>query len=43
MKIIKQSQGGQGVAVTEGDLALINRLSRKELTAQEVYTFAVRL
>lgn len=43
MKIVKEAQGGQKVDVTEEDLEHINRLSRKELTAQEVYTFAVRL
>lgn len=29
-------------AVTEADLAAINALSRRELTAEEVYTFSVR-
>ena len=43
MKIIKESQGGQGTAVSPEDLALINRLARKELKAEEVYTFSVRL
>ena len=43
MKIVKEAQGGQSVAVTQEDLALINRLSRKVLAAEEVYTFAVRL
>lgn len=43
MKVVKEAQGGQSVEVTEGDLALINRLSRRELKAEEVYTFAVRL
>ncbi len=43
MKIIKESQGGQSVAVTEQDMELINRLSRKKLGREEVYTFAVRL
>ena len=43
MKIVKEAQGGQSVAVTQEDLAQINRLSRKTLRAEEVYTFAVRL
>ena len=43
MKIVKESQGGQGTAVTGEDLPLINALSRKELKAEEVYTFSVRL
>ena len=44
MKIVKESHGGQNVAeVTAGDLALINGLSRRELKAEEVYTFSVRL
>lgn len=43
MKIIKESQGGQGTEVSSEDLALINQLARKELTAEEVYTFSVRL
>ena len=43
MKIVKESQGGQGTAVTGEDLVLINALSRKELKAEEVYTFSVRL
>ena len=43
MKIVKEALGGQSVAVTQEDLAQINRLSRKTLRAEEVYTFAVRL
>ena len=43
MKIIKESQGGQETEVSPEDLALINQLARKELTAAEVYLFAVRL
>ena len=43
MKIVKESQGGQSAAVTGEDLALINALARKELKAEEVYTFSVRL
>ncbi len=43
MKIVKESQGGQSVAASQEELALINQLSRRELKAEEVYTFAVRL
>ena len=43
MKIVKESQGGRGGAVSAEDLALINQLSRKELAAEDVYTFSVRL
>ena len=43
MKIIKESQGGQETEVSPEDLALINQLARKELKAEEVYTFSVRL
>ena len=43
MKLTKGSEGGTAAVLAEGDLALINRLSRKELTPEEVYTFAVRL
>ncbi|MBR4099223.1 MAG: hypothetical protein IKK44_04460 [Clostridium sp.] len=43
MKIVKEAQGGEQVAVTEEELVQINRLSRRELTAEEVYTFSVRL
>jgi len=43
MKIVKGSQRGQAAAVTAEDLALINALARRELTAEEVYTFSVRL
>lgn len=43
MKIVKESEGGSTAALTEEDLALINTLSRKELCADEVYTFSVRL
>ena len=43
MKIVKGSQGGAAAALTEEDLSLINGLSRKELTGEEVYTFSVRL
>ena len=43
MKIVKGSEGGTPAVLTPGELSDINRLSRKELTAQEVYTFSVRL
>ena len=43
MKIVKESQGGEGVRVSAEELALINRLARRELKGEEVYTFAVRL
>ena len=43
MKIVKESQGGAPAAVTGEDMALINALARKELKAEEVYTFSVRL
>lgn len=43
MKITKEA-GVQGLSqVGEEDLALINALARRELKAEEVYTFAVRL
>ncbi|MEA4953982.1 MAG: hypothetical protein VB096_00485 [Pseudoflavonifractor sp.] len=43
MKIIKEANAGGGCQVQGEDLALINALARKELTAEEVYTFTVRL
>lgn len=43
MRIIKESQGGEGAELAPGDLELIGRLARKPLEAQEVYTFSVRL
>ena len=43
MKIVKKSQGGEPAQVSAGDLALINRLARRELKGEEVYTFSVRL
>ena len=43
MKITKEA-GVQGLSqIGEEDLALINALARRELKAEEVYTFAVRL
>ena len=43
MRVTKQAEAGCGLCVEAGDLALINRWSRKELTADEVYAFGVRL
>ena len=43
MDIVKQADMGQPLTVEERDLVLINRWSRKALTAEEVYAFAVRL
>lgn len=43
MKISKQAGLDEGLALGEKDLELINAMSRKKLTAEEVYAFAVRL
>lgn len=43
MNVNKQAHCGGTAAVDEQELKQINRFSRKELTADEVYTFAVRL
>ena len=43
MNIVKESQGGQRAPVSGEDLALISALARKEMGAEEVYTFSVRL
>ena len=43
MDIVKQADMGQPLTVEERDLSVINRWSRKALTAEEVYAFAVRL
>lgn len=43
MRVTKQAEAGCGLTVDEGELRLINRWSRKELTAGEVYAFGVRL
>ena len=43
MEIRKELTGVQAAQVTEEDLTLINRLAKSELTAEQVYTFAVRL
>ena len=39
----KEAQVQEAAAVQEQEMAAINALSRKELTAEEVYTFGVRL
>lgn len=43
MNVNKQALCGGAAAVDEQELKQINRFSRKALTADEVYTFAVRL
>jgi hypothetical protein len=43
MKLYKEAMTEVGCPLEESDLALINTLSRKPLTAEEVYTFAVQL
>lgn len=43
MDIVKEAGTMAGQAVASGDLALINALARRELKAEEVYTFCVRL
>lgn len=43
MNVNKQASCGGTAAVDEQELEQINRFSRKQLTAEEVYTFAVRL
>lgn len=43
MNVNKQAQCGGAAAVDERELEQINRFTRKKLTADEVYTFAVRL
>ena len=43
MRVTKQAQAGAGFAVDEQELKLINEWSRKELSAEEVYAFGVRL
>ena len=43
MKIVKQAQGGQSLPVTAEQLEQINRFARRELKAEEVYSFSVRL
>ena len=43
MDILKEANVGGGSRVSAEDLELINALSRKELAAEEVYTFQLRL
>ena len=43
MKVNKKGCCADVTAADEQELALINRLARKKLTAEEVYTFTVRL
>ena len=43
MNINKQAGVDQGAALDQNELGLINAISRKKLTEEEVYTFAVRL
>jgi len=43
LNVTKQAEAGLGFQVDEQELALINRLARKKLTAEEVYAFGVRL
>ena len=43
MRIIKEANAGGGCPVSGEDLERINRLAARELTAEEVYTFSVRL
>ena len=43
LKVKKAADVDAGQAADEAELALINRFSRKQLTADEVYLFTVRL
>ena len=43
MRVTKQAEAGSGFVVDEQELKLINEWSRKELSAEEVYAFGVRL
>ena len=43
MNVNKQAGVDQTLILDENELELINAMSRKTLTAEEVYTFAVRL
>lgn len=43
MDIVKEAGTMAGQAAQSGDLALINALARRDLKAEEVYTFCVRL
>lgn len=43
MQIKKEAGLGRGPQVDQRELEQIHQFSRKELTAEEVYTFSVRL
>lgn len=43
MRVVKTADAGEPAAVSPEDLLLINALARRELTAEEVYTFGVKL
>lgn len=43
MRVVKTADAGEPAAVSPQDLKLINALARRELTAEEVYTFGVKL
>lgn len=43
MRVVKTADAGEPAAVSQEDLKLINTLARRELAAEEVYTFGVRL
>ena len=43
MRTVTKEAQTQTMEPLEGELGHINRLARRELTAEEVYTFAVRL
>lgn len=43
MRVVKTADAGEHSAVSQEDLKLINTLARRELAAEEVYTFGVRL
>ena len=43
VRVTKQAEAGSGFVVDEQELKLINRWSRKELSADEIYAFGVRL
>lgn len=43
MEIRKEQSTAEVCSVSDGDLTLINRLAKAKLTAEQVYTFAVRL
>lgn len=43
MNVTKEMNGAAPCGVSKEDLALINRMSKAELTAEQVYTFSVRL